>query len=360
MNVQNLIDIIDPKLDNTTQIMQKVLTLLITAVILYMIIQHNRDSMNPRSTNPTVENSSNKGDNKDNGEMPELDGNFLERTISKVIINALKTEEGRLFMENLFTPMDQPIAGSRQGYKLNNNNLVKSMFNIQTFGEGKGGAVSCGHMVTVRYKLSNLNNIELLAKTDTYPLGNQKNIPGLDAIIVGMKVGQMRQAVISSKFVSDSTGNKSPNYKLTVELLDVVPKIFVGDEVKIFDDEIAYQFPLLCGQNVAFDAKVTKLSNGKIIYDSTASGKKLETTIGNIVYPVIVSHALHNKIAVGSRTVIAPGRLFKSFATEHSTFFPDKVLPANEYFMLELMNFRTDTEITYSPARSLNNTFKNQ
>ena len=338
--------------------MQKVLTLLITAIIMYMIIQHNRDHLSPSNIRSKAESRAAEQERQDAESMPDLDGNFLERALSKVLINVLKTEEGRIFMENLFTPMDQPIAGSGQGFKLNNDNIINSMFNIKTFGEGKGGAVSCGHMVTVRYKVSTLNNIEIKSKTDTYPLGNQENLPGLDAIIVGMKVGQTRQAIVTSRFVDKKAGNNGANYKISVELLDVVPKVFVGNEVKVFDDEIAYHFPMLCGQQVAFDAKVTKLANGEVIYDSTANNKKLKTVIGNIVYPIIVSHALHNKIAVGTRTVIAPGKLFKSFATEHSTFFPEKVLPANEYFMLELTNFDADTSLTQLPARRLNNTLK--
>jgi hypothetical protein len=35
--------------------------------------------------------------------------------------------------------------------------------------------------------------------------------------------------------------------------------------------------------------------------------------IGNLSYPLIFSYALHNKIPIGSRTVIAKGKLFKSF-----------------------------------------------
>lgn len=339
--------------------MQKVLTLLITAVILYMIIQHNKGNLSPSTNRSQTENNVTEQEKGDKSDIPDLDGNFLEKTLSKVIINTLKTEEGRLFIENLFTPMDQPIAGSGKGYKLNNNNLINSMFNIKTFGEGVGGAVSCGHMVTVRYNVTTLNNLEVVNKTDTYPLGNQEsNIPGLDAIIVGMKVGQVRQAVIASRFLNKTGGNSGSNYKISVELLDVVPKVFIDDDVKIFDDEIAYHFPLLCGQKVSFDAKVTKLSNSEVIYDSKNNNKKMQTVIGNIVDPIIVSYALHNKIAVGSRTIIAPGKLFKSFAAENSTIFPDKVLPANEYFMLELSDFITDTPIINLPAKQLNNTFK--
>ena len=61
--------------------------------------------------------------------------------------------------------------------------------------------------------------------------------------------------------------------------------------------------------------------------------------IGNLVYPMIFSHTLHNKIPVGNRTVITKGKFFKSYASNFSTIFPETTLPENEYFMLEFFNF---------------------
>ena len=41
-------------------------------------------------------------------------------------------------------------------------------------------------------------------------------------------------------------------------------------------------------------------------------------------------------------TVIAKGKLFKSFLNEFSTIFPQTKLPENEYFMLELYDFENN------------------
>jgi hypothetical protein len=139
-------------------------------------------------------------------------------------------------------------------------------------------------------------------------------------------------------------------FKLNIDLIDVIPKNFVGNDVKIFDDEIAYNLPLLCGQPAIFDAKITKLSNGEVVYDSKNNGVKIGMDIGNGIYPVIFSHALHNKIPVGTRTVIAKGQLFKSFVTKNSVIFKDSELPAEEYFMLELANFEGPIAIPASAA----------
>ena len=41
-----------------------------------------------------------------------------------------------MFFENILQPINKPMAGSGQGFKINNDNLVEAMFDIKTFGEG--------------------------------------------------------------------------------------------------------------------------------------------------------------------------------------------------------------------------------
>lgn len=42
-----------------------------------------------------------------------------------------------------------------------------------------------------------------------------------------------------------------------------MPKNFVNEDVKVFDDEIAYKLPLLCGGNAIYNARINKLSNSE-------------------------------------------------------------------------------------------------
>ena len=323
--------------------MQKILTLIISIAIIYMIFKHNIDDIKV----PAVEMSDkNKSDTSSSTTQvpPDMTGNFVEKTISNVLINVLKTDEGRMFFENILQPINKPMAGSGQGFKINNDNLVEAMFDIKTFGEGGEGPAICGHVVTVAYKILAANNMLISEKTVTYPLGSDQIAPAVDAVIVGMRVGQTRHAVISSKY-TDRVGvqaDKVDSFKLNVTLKEIMPKNFVNEDIKVFDDEIAYKLPLLCGGNAVYDARITKLSNSEVIYDSKSSGNKINMKVGNLAYPVIFSYALHNKIPVGTRTVIAKGRLFKSFLNEFSTIFPQTKLPENEYFMLELYDFENN------------------
>jgi len=333
--------------------MQKILTLAITGAILYMIFQQSIGQIKTPEhlqNKPVPTETENSTDTQ-----TELSGSFFEKTLSSVMINVLKSDEGRMFMESMLQPMNQTVSGSGSGFKMNNDNFIQSIFKIKSFGEGEKGPASCGHIVTVHYKILNHQNVVLDEKVTTFPLGSEKIAPGLDAVIVGMKIGETRHATISNKYFQNNSANERPSsFKVNVLLKEIIPQNFIDDSVKIFDDQIAYRIPLMCGNNVIYDAKITKLSNNEVIYNSETSGKKINMKIGNLNYPMIFSHALHNKIPVGTRTVIAKGKFFKSFASDISKILPNKALDKDEFFMVEFYNFHDSVltkPSTFSPSK---------
>lgn len=324
--------------------MQKFLSMIIAVGILYYLAGlSNEDSVLNLGT------SKEKGASeqpKDDKEPEPLAGNFLEKTLSKILVGVLKTEEGRAFFENILQPQNGQVINSDQGFKINNLHFISSMFNMTTTGEGKDGPASCGHIVTVRYQILTPGGVPLEEETKTFTLGSRKVMPGLDNVIVGMRVGQTRKADIPAKYAfsqekyrRQGIDNDSP-YRVIVTLQEILPANFAKeDEVRIFDDEIAYKVPLLCGDCVSFDAKITRLASGEVLYDTEPSGRKVSLNIGDISYPMIFSHALYGKIPVGTRAVIAKGSTFRSFGMSTSKTFPQKPPPANEYYLLELLNF---------------------
>ncbi|WP_250311238.1 FKBP-type peptidyl-prolyl cis-trans isomerase [Rickettsia endosymbiont of Oedothorax gibbosus] len=325
--------------------MQKALTFIIAAAIIYSIVQMKMQSP-PEENAPKAQTT--EAESNNNTSTPEqanipLTGNFLEKTVSKVLINALKTEEGRLFFENLLQPTNKPIADGKYTIEVNRD-LIQPMFKINTFGNGTVGPATCGHVVTLHYQLLDINNNLLSENTKTFTLGSRAIMPGIDSVVVGMMVGQTRQAIFPTKYTSSNEENKDYDapYRVNIVLNSILPNNFVNsNEVKIFDDEIAYRMPLLCGDKVGIDAKITKLSNGQVLYDSAQEGKKLDIKIGDINYPLIVSYALHGKVPVGTRTVIAKGKLFKALGSNINKMLNQSKIPVDEYLMLELTNFQT-------------------
>ena len=329
--------------------MQKFLSLIIVILILYNIVKLkiSPDNNNPTTVEQTASNNSSTDENQtsiNNEPSISLNGNLFERTVSKIVINALKTEEGKAFFENILQPLNGPINPNDYTIEVRKD-LVKTLFKINTLGSGNTGPASCGHVVTVFYQISDMNNTLISEDTKTFTLGSAPVMLGLDNVIIGMMVGEAREAIIPAKYAVNNSNNiifdDAYNYKVNVILKSILPQNFVkSNEVKIYDDEIAYRVPLLCGEKVSFNAKITRLSNGKILYDSKAKGQQIDMKIGDITYPLIFSYALQGKVTVGTRSVIAECKTFKTLGSNINKIISHESLPINEYLLLELGDFK--------------------
>jgi len=328
--------------------MQKFLSLIIVALILYNIVKLkiSSDNNNPAVVEQTTLNNSSADRNQasiNNDPPVSLNGNLFERTISKIVINALKTEEGKAFFENILQPLNKPIDTKDYSIPVYKD-LITPLFKINTIGNGNIGPASCGHVVTVFYQITDMNNNLISEDTKTFTLGSGSVMLGLDNVIIGMNVGQAREAIIPAKYAVNlkvNNDNIDNSYRVNVMLKSILPQNFIKtNEVKMYDNEIAYRIPLLCGEKVAFNAKITRLANGEVLYDSKAKGQKIDMKIGDITYPLIFSYALQGKVPVGIRTVIAKGQSFKALGSNANKIISQQLLPVNEYLMLEINDFK--------------------
>lgn len=336
------------------------MTLAITAAIIYTVvnskigqvpnqIQSTTAAAPSAASSPAVTTSTAQVATSPEMGPPEMEGNFIEKSLSKLLVNILKTPEGRTFFENLIQPVDKPMTGDGASFKLDNNKLIDGIFKIRTAGEVGLGPASCGHFVTVHYQIINTNNAVIEDATKTIKLGAGDAIPAIENIAVGMYVGQTREgytspryAFVNQKFQSD-TKKPGMSYKIKLHMLDIEPKTFIAPgEVKVFDDEISYQMPYLCGERVTCDVKINKV-DGTVVYDSKERKQKLDMILGDPGYPMIFSHALFNKIPTGTRTVIARGKYFRSLANKDmNKIFPKEQLPMDDFFLIEFKNFSQD------------------
>ncbi len=328
--------------------MHKLLTLIITILILYAVVKSKMTTESPQPTKPQLEKEAETAavEKKGPEAEPEMGGGFLERSLSQVLVNVLKTENGKAFFEKLVRPANE-ISGSDISIKVNNNDdIIKSLFKINTILEGKGEAVSCGHIVTASYQITNMHGLVIDSGQKTFRLGKAEVIPALDNVIVGMKIGGVREAITHTKYAYDSPNfskakpkvGTSDYYKIRVTLQDAIPKLFADNNVRIFDDELAHKIPLMCGEYAVFDVKIMKL-DGTVIFDSKASHKQVSMFLGDIMYPMIFSHALYNKISAGTRTVICGGKYLRSLASkERSKIFHGQQPPMDEFYIMEFSN----------------------
>ena len=135
----------------------------------------------------------------------ELEGGAIERSLSKVAINVLKTPEGRAFFEKIIQPVNQDVRELDQSFDVQGLNLIKSLFNIRQLQAGKGEECAvCGHLVAVNYMITMANDIILENKTNTIQLGSRNNITALENVVTGMKIGEIRQAFAPSEHAYDA------------------------------------------------------------------------------------------------------------------------------------------------------------
>ena len=90
---------------------------------------------------------------------------IIEKSVSKVLINVLKTQEGRSFLEKIVRPANSPVAGNYT-VKVNDGSIFKELFKIETLIDGEGPQVSCGHLVTVNFEILKIFHVNSL-KVDT-------------------------------------------------------------------------------------------------------------------------------------------------------------------------------------------------
>jgi len=327
--------------------MQKFLTLAIAAVIIYVVVDA-KQSLMPAQTSKNTPPEPYSADLLDpNTPRPEIEGGMIEKSVSKVLINVLKSPEGRSFLEKVVRPADRPITGD-YSQKVNNESIIKELFRIEVIKPGEGPKVSCGGTVTVKYEVLNMQRVIIESSAKTFILGSHDIIPGLSNIVVGMQKGEVRKAMIPKSFAYDApnfSGKKSefPSdyYQITATLVDAAASGFINDNIKIFDDEIAYTVPYLCGDKATFDAKITR-TNGEVIYNSN---NKITMNIGDNSYPIIFAHALFNKTPFGTRTAICKGEYLESLdANGKNKIFPkSEVRPNhNEFFLIEFSNFKQE------------------
>lgn len=329
--------------------MQRIFTLFIFAMLIYsVLIYREGDDAEGQDvvTNLKKIGSDVKslGDdillpNKDIDEFEEaLEGNIIEKSLSKVAVNILKTEEGQRFFSKLITPQNNIIPSTDDySIQIQETKLIEELLSLRTIRRGKGGEVCCGHMVEIYYTLSK-NGEKILENKESRVLGSKSDIPIVDSVVAGMKVGEVREAIIPKEF-THTMGENIPKQSMTlrVSLEKVLSKPLIkAADIRIFDDTISYKLPYLCGDSVQFSAKITDITTGEVIYGGKASDSIVTMKIGEGGYPLIFAYALFNKAPMGTRTIIVQGKYFDGLLGAENNKFLNTPLKHNMLYLLEL------------------------
>lgn len=337
--------------------MQKILTLIIAAMIIYNIaskkLEHDKTDISNQSSlaseDPELKHESTNHSNQ----KTEMTGSLFERTISTLMLNVLSTQEGKTILQKIVKPqyperqyssIKNQIITSNKPLKTPSDLTVENIFHIETFGpENEEGPAICGHSVRVKYKIYTADDHIIVDEgIKLLTLGTREILLGLDNVIVGMYNGQTRIALIPAEFTQTQNPSKkkmaNTAYKVEVKLLDIIPKTFIKDnEIRLFhDNQTSDSIPYLCGTQGRINLKISKI-NGEIIYNTENTQNTINMLIGAMNYPIVMSYALFNKSPKARHVAIAQGKYFRSFGNKNSNqIFPNDQLPDDEFFIMEI------------------------
>ncbi len=250
-----------------------------------------------------------------NAQIREL--SFGENFIANILIKLSESEKGGKFLLRLIRPIG--IAQDKATWQTNNTNYLDTVFNIQrqspidtmdakaTVANNK--VAYCGAEVVIDYQISKGQILAKQEQSFRLQLG-QGILLALENIIIGMHEGQTLSAHIPywyagslQEFMS-SNEEKGAGLQLNVKLIKVIsPEI---KNIRIFDDLVSLDEPILCGNPVSLNLKISKI-NGQLIFQGP-----LDYNLGEKNYPLIFSYALFNKPLSSNRVAIVPTSLLKN------------------------------------------------
>lgn len=279
---------------------------------------------------------------------PDMEGTNFEKTMSHILINVLKTEKGRLLFEKMLRPAGTPIEDNDFTVSANSRVVIDNLLNIKDQNNGEGRKAVCGHKVLVDYRISNMDDLILDQGKKEIILGEGKVMPAFDNVVVGMKKGGQRRALVNKKYAYDHhqyTGKKPINetndYRVEVKLVDIISKLDIGDDVRIFDDKISLRIPLMCGDKVSFHVKIQEV-DGNVLLDTKELRRPMVLNVGDPTYPIIFSHALFSKTDKGSRFVLAKGKYMKRFKNQIFDLMDRTAINPNKTYLIEFSNVYYD------------------
>ena len=288
--------------------MKKFFTFIAIVAIAYFGITeyiNNKDiNLSPDNPDPTTEEST--GDT--------MVGGFAEKAISNIFINILKTPQGQEAFTKIIQPMGMEESKGGEAFiiDMSNLNLIKSALKINTTGTEGSRKALCGQVVDIEYEIKDYSTGNIKKERKEIQLGQSEKDKAISSIIVGMYEGQTRSAQIPTTLLPSKYKEMNMPLELQITLHQIKsPDLVESENIKMFDDKLTYQMPYLCGEKVKLELKISSI-DGKKVFESDIFNP-IEYIVGDNESPVVFAYALFNKVKIGTRTVLTPGKYLNNF-----------------------------------------------
>jgi hypothetical protein len=249
--------------------------------------------------------------------------NIVERVVTNVLTDFVKTPTGYVMAKNLLTPQNQ-MNITNQYISTSGYNKQLEKYKLEHLRESEGAITNCGQRIKLQYIITDSNETVLDSKVTEYRVGKH-NIEEFNILPIGLRTGGLSKA----KFFSTRDNISLQNIFVTLSVLKHIDNNDINTQnIKIFDEYISNNRPIQCADNIRFDFKLSEIS-GKTI----SEGSK-ELKLGDTESNHVLSYLLTNMQLMGTRTIIIKAEELKKgknpiINTEYKQ---------NNYIILELKN----------------------
>ncbi len=315
---------------------QSWLTLIVLVVIAVVVLQEKPKEISnviesSKQTYSSVKKITETNETiKKTGQTPTA----IENAITNVILNIIRTPDGRKFIDQLSEQTFKNDKGEIE--KITDADMVLQYFVSQANIDNPFHTVGtqCGQAIKISYLLSEfkgdyiLNSVGKQRNEVTYILGNSDLPYEMEIYSLGMKINDERITLIEPQNMKREFRNfpklkKDVNSKVKVEykLLDYVTEPQKGfNNLRVFEQRSDSDLKSKCGDRVTADVKVTDI-DGKVLFYK----KKLEIQIGGEEMPFIFYKSAENLSPGSSRVLIGEAKFLKNFAGKKTKFFKEEI-----------------------------------
>ncbi len=321
---------------------QKALTLFIVVVIVYSLLKENISTVLPldtmfdstQKTEQEIKDKEKDVSDKAKDFEKSMEGNFIERSISKIVSNVIKTEEGKELFTKMIRPTNSFAENNGITIKFDDKKILNSLFKMTEITQGHGMSACCGDKVKINYKLyksEGTENQDLELILGDSELKNNF----ITSLFVGMKKNSKISALVpnNSKNLSmnDLQVDHTKYTQIEASLIEILHSDINPSEIKIFNDGFSYFLPVLCGDKIKFNLVIEDLT-GKILFTTEKEKAKIEMNLGDKQFPAIFSYAIFNQTISVNRTIIAPAKYLRNFEKK----FNLSNLNNNQYILMKI------------------------
>jgi FKBP-type peptidyl-prolyl cis-trans isomerase 2 len=222
---------------------------------------------------------------------------FIEKKITNIIRNTLKTPEGKEIVETIVKQLSNEDAKTKK--------LLLENFYFDEIRTGSGPATTCGQQVELSYgtvPIKTKEDVPTINEKDKrrfiVNLGSGKLSKTLEKSLVGMKKGGRRHITYTNSRIDIGNKNYNSFYFSDVTLNNVIPQPSKVKYTKITNKNIntnnTSTQKLRCGDEIILDYTLTDLK-GNLLYDSKTNQLPSKSIkIGEAILTTEISRALDN------------------------------------------------------------------